>query len=35
MTYEHNMGQEREFHEKAVETRIDIFPERLGLKTLH
>jgi benzoyl-CoA reductase subunit B len=32
MTYEGNMGDEREFDEKATETRIDIFLESLGLK---
>ncbi len=32
MTYEGNMGDEREFDEKAAETRIDIFLESLGLK---
>jgi hypothetical protein len=32
MRYEGNMSEEREFGEKAVGTRIDIFPERLGLK---
>lgn len=31
MTYEHNMGEERECDEKAFETGIDIFPETLGL----
>jgi benzoyl-CoA reductase subunit B len=35
MTYEGNMGDEREFDEKAVETRIDIFLESLGLKKSH
>jgi benzoyl-CoA reductase subunit B len=32
MTYEGNMGDEREFDEKATETRIDIFLDSLGLK---
>jgi benzoyl-CoA reductase subunit B len=32
MTYEGNMGDEREFGEKATENRIDIFLESLGLK---
>jgi benzoyl-CoA reductase subunit B len=32
MTYEGNMGDEREFDEKAVMTRMDIFLESLGLK---
>jgi len=32
MTYQGNMGDEREFDEKATENRIDIFLESLGLK---
>jgi benzoyl-CoA reductase subunit B len=32
MTYEGNMGDEREFDEAAVENRIGIFLESLGLK---
>jgi benzoyl-CoA reductase subunit B len=32
MTYEGNMGDEREFDEKAVITRMDILLESLGLK---
>ncbi|MGO8823305.1 MAG: benzoyl-CoA reductase, bzd-type, subunit O [Desulfomonilaceae bacterium] len=32
MTYEGNMGDEKEFDEKATENRIDIFLESLGLK---
>jgi benzoyl-CoA reductase subunit B len=32
MTYEGNMGDEREFGEKATENKIDIFLESLGLK---
>jgi hypothetical protein len=31
VTYEGNMGDEREFHEKATENRIDIVLESLGL----
>lgn len=31
MTYEGNMGDEREFDEKATQHRIDIFLESLGL----
>ncbi|MEJ2717960.1 MAG: hypothetical protein P8182_12600 [Deltaproteobacteria bacterium] len=32
MTYEGNMGDEREFDKKAAETRIDIFLESLNPK---
>jgi benzoyl-CoA reductase subunit B len=32
MTYEGNMGEEREFDEKATENRIDIFLDSKGLK---
>jgi benzoyl-CoA reductase subunit B len=32
MTYEGNMGDEREFDLTATETRFDIFLESLGLK---
>lgn len=34
MTYEGNMGDEREFDEQAVTNRMDIFLESLGLKKL-
>jgi benzoyl-CoA reductase subunit B len=34
MTYEVNMGVEREFDERATETRIDIFFESVGLAKL-
>lgn len=34
MTFEGNMGDEREFDEKATENRMDIFLESLGLKNL-
>jgi benzoyl-CoA reductase subunit B len=32
MTFEGNMGDEREFDEQATLNRIDIFMESLGLK---
>lgn len=32
MTFEGNMGDEREFDETAVQNRIDIFLESMGLK---
>ena len=32
MTIEGNLGDEREFDEKATENRTDIFLESLGLK---
>jgi benzoyl-CoA reductase subunit B len=35
MTFEGNMGDEREFDEKRVISRIDSFMETLGLKMLH
>jgi benzoyl-CoA reductase subunit B len=35
MTYEGNMGDEREFDEKSVTQRMDIFLESLGLKKAH
>lgn len=31
MTYKGNMGDEREFDEKAAQNRIDIFLESLGI----
>jgi benzoyl-CoA reductase subunit B len=32
MTYEGNMGDEREFDEKATANRMDIFLESMGMK---
>ena len=34
MTFEGNMGDEREFDEARTMARIDTFMERLGLKTV-
>jgi benzoyl-CoA reductase subunit B len=34
MTFEGNMGDEREFDEKRVVTRIDSFMETLGMKII-